>query len=408
MVDLLGWLERGWKMPKRFKTDYPGVFFREVDRIGGKGKERVYYVVYKRNGKTVEAKAGRQFSGDMTPARANQYRTALIEGRAVTPQEQRQAEQAAKEAEQEAREVKQSRWTIAKLWDLYGETYSQNKVIKHEGHKFDNYLRKEVGDKEPCELQALDVDRLRIRLQKQGKHTTAARVLELLRRTVNFGLKRGLTPPLSFKIEVPKLNNEVTEDLTEGEVQALLNALNTDPDQKAANVMRLALYSGMRRSEILKLRWEDVDFERGFIRLVDPKGGRDQIIPMNGYVRTILTGIERVQDNPFVFPGKFPGTHLTECRISLNRIKKAAGLPKGFRPLHGLRHSFASTLASSGQCDLFTLQRLLTHKSPLMTQRYAHLRDDALKRASELAGDLIQKATNGKSEGKVANLSVVE
>ena len=52
-------------------------------------------------------------------------------------------------------------------------------------------------------------------------------------------------------------------------------------------------------------------------------------------------------------------------------------------PLHGLRHVFASTLASSGKVDMYTLQKLLTHKSPIMTQRYAHLRDDALKRASE-------------------------
>ena len=67
------------------------------------------------------------------------------------------------------------------------------------------------------------------------------------------------------------------------------------------------------------------------------------------------------------------------------------------RPLHGLRHVFASTLASSGKVDMYTLQKLLTHKSPIMTQRYAHLRDDALKRASELAGRLIQGAPNNKN-----------
>ncbi len=60
-----------------------------------------------------------------------------------------------------------------------------------------------------------------------------------------------------------------------------------------------------------------------------------------------------------------------------------------FRALHGLRHVFASMLASSGQVDLYTLQKLLTHKSPTMTQRYAHLRDQALRQASDLAGNLI-------------------
>lgn len=49
---------------------------------------------------------------------------------------------------------------------------------------------------------------------------------------------------------------------------------------------------------------------------------------------------------------------------------------------------------------MYTLQKLLTHKSPLMTQRYAHLRDDTLKRASNLAGDLINQAVNSNGELK--------
>ncbi len=66
-----------------------------------------------------------------------------------------------------------------------------------------------------------------------------------------------------------------------------------------------------------------------------------------------------------------------------------------FRALHGLRHVFASMLASSGQVDLYTLQKLLTHKSPTMTQRYAHLRDQVLMKAADLAGNLIEEYTRG-------------
>ena len=81
---------------------------------------------------------------------------------------------------------------------------------------------------------------------------------------------------------------------------------------------------------------------------------------------------------------------------ALAEIKRAAGLPKDFRALHGLRHVFASMLASSGQVDLYTLQKLLTHKSPVMTQRYAHLRDEFLKRASALAGQLVNEIVQSK------------
>ena len=86
----------------------------------------------------------------------------------------------------------------------------------------------------------------------------------------------------------------------------------------------------------------------------------------------------------------------------MNKIKKRAGLPKGFRPLHGLRHVYASMLASSGKVDLYTLQKLLTHKDPRMTQRYAHLRDETLKRASNLGGNLIRDTYKNHERGKSA------
>jgi integrase len=92
----------------------------------------------------------------------------------------------------------------------------------------------------------------------------------------------------------------------------------------------------------------------------------------------------------------------TDINKAVNRIKNKAGLPKDFRPLHGLRHVYASMLASSGKVDMYTLQKLWTHKSPQMTQRYAHLRDDALRRAADLAGELIQEAVNSKSEEQIS------
>jgi hypothetical protein len=59
-------------------------------------------------------------------------------------------------------------------------------------------------------------------------------------------------------------------------------------------------------------------------------------------------------------------------------------------------------LASSGEVDMYTLPKLLTHKDPKMTQRYAHLRDETLKKASDLAGSISEQATSKKTD--VANL----
>jgi integrase len=81
----------------------------------------------------------------------------------------------------------------------------------------------------------------------------------------------------------------------------------------------------------------------------------------------------------------------------MSEDKAAAGLPADFRPLHGLRHVYATMLASSGKVDMFTLQKLLTHKSPQMTQRYIHYRDEALRRASDTVDDILSDAM--KAEG---------
>ena len=75
----------------------------------------------------------------------------------------------------------------------------------------------------------------------------------------------------------------------------------------------------------------------------------------------------------------------------MKRIKEKADLPHDFRMFHGLRHVYASQLASSGKVDLYTLQTLMTHKSPLMTQRYAHLRSDTLMQASNVISDIIKQ-----------------
>lgn len=383
-------------MAKRESTIYPGVYYRLAKRVGGRGQEKVFYIVFNRAGKVIEEKAGRQYADRMTPAKANRYRNDRIEGRRKSRKEIRESRQAAKKAAAE-------RYTIGKLWGLYTEANPDNKSLNNEKLKFERHLRSGIGKKEPGALVPLDVNRLRLKLEKQGKRTTAARVLELLRRTINFGVNQMLIDPIRFKIKIPKLNNEVTEDLAPEQIKKLIEVLDAEIDQTAADVMRLALFAGMRRSEIFKLKWVDLDFRRGFITLVDPKGGKDQIIPMNNTARGIFESIYNRDD--FVFPGRFQGQHLTDCRNSFARIAKAAGFPKGFRPLHGLRHVYASMLASSGQVDMYTLQKLLTHKDPKTTQRYAHLRDGTLKRASGLAVSIIEEAVgNQENKQKIVNL----
>jgi integrase len=157
-----------------------------------------------------------------------------------------------------------------------------------------------------------------------------------------------------FKIKIPTLNNLVTEDLSPQQMRSLIAALDKDEDQLCANLMRLALFTGMRRGELFKLNWSDIDNERGFIHIRDPKGGPDQTIPLNDAARNVFDAIPKHTDSQYLFPGKKEGTHFKDMRKSITRIKKAAGLPENFRPLHGLRHVYASMPASSGKVDMYS------------------------------------------------------
>ena len=189
---------------------------------------------------------------------------------------------------------------------------------------------------------------------------------------------------------MPQVDNIKTEKLSQEQLGTLLKVIDENPQYEVAGLMmKMALYSGMRRGEIFKLRWDAIDFERGFITIHETKGGKDTAIPLNAPARALLKSIDR-GESPFVFPGR-DGGHRVEAKRGFNSLKKKAGLPADFRPVHGLRHVFASGLVSDGT-DLYMVGRLLTHKSPNMTRRYAHLSDTALKRASERAGQLMTEA----------------
>jgi integrase len=372
---------------KRYKTDYPGVTY--IKGLSAKGKpEKIYYIRYYKDGKQVEEKAGRQYKDDMSPARANQLKSKRSEGGQLSNNEQRK-----KKKEKKFKDA--NKWTIDRLWKEY-KKLNPIKGITSDENRYKNYLEEPFGNKEPCELIPLDIDRLRVKLLKTKKPATVKNVLELLRRIINFGVKSNLCDQLRFIIKMPTVNNTKTEDLNPKQLRKLFEVLDKESNKFAANFMKMALFTGMRRGELFNLKWNDIDFKRGFVYIRDPKGGSDQNIPLNPEAEKILKNHER-KESSYVFPGR-DGQKRIDIKKTVNRIKREADLPEDFRPLHGLRHVYATMLASSGQVDMYTLQKLLTHKSPAMTQRYAHLRDDTLKNAANLAGELIVQSIKKKKD----------
>jgi integrase len=222
---------------------------------------------------------------------------------------------------------------------------------------------------------------------------TIKHLIVLIRRVFNWAkemdLYLGDNPAL--KIKLPKLNNEITESLTKDEISRLLKTLAGWQNQMAALLIQFALFTGLRRGELFKLKRRDVDLDNGWIDLRDTKGGTDNKLPVSEKALDVLHKAKQLapsQECPYVFPNK-RGNSRTTIGNTWTRIKKAASLPQNFR-FHGLRHTFASYLASSGKISQYTLlQKLLTHKTPQMTQRYAHLFDETLRDGANLLPKLI-------------------
>jgi integrase len=166
----------------------------------------------------------------------------------------------------------------------------------------------------------------------------------------------------------------------------------------AAAAIRLLLFTGCRLREILHLKWEQVDLERGLLFLSDSKTGRKTVV-LNAPAFAVLTNLGRL--GSYVVPGDDPEKPRADLKRPWQAVAKRAGL-ESVR-LHDLRHTYASFGAGSG-LGLPIIGKLLGHTQASTTQRYAHLDADPLRRASEAIGGRIAAALDGKHTGSVVQL----
>jgi integrase len=157
----------------------------------------------------------------------------------------------------------------------------------------------------------------------------------------------------------------------------------------ASGAIRLLCLTGARLNEVLALRWQEVDFARGLALLPDSKTGRKTVL-LNAPALAVLAELPRLEGCPYVIAGL--GGRRFDLRRPWAAVTKAAGL-EGVR-LHDLRHSFAS-VGAGASLGLPMIGKLLGHSQSATTQRYAHLGDDPLRRASETIGATIAAALDG-------------
>lgn len=279
-----------------------------------------------------------------------------------------------------------------------------------------------LGERKVVEIDSTDV--ARFHADMRATPVAANRARALLSHMLNYAVQKGERPdvpnPCRKVAKYPEQSRE--RFLSEQELGRLGAAIleaetvgvlwHPKPDKKvkhapkeenrrikidaySAAALRLLLFTGARLREVLHLKWEEVSFERGVLFLADSKTGKKTIV-LNAPALAVLSELERV--GPFVIAGERLNAPRADLKRPWTLIRRRAGL-EGLR-IHDLRHTYASFGAAGGH-GLPIIGKLLGHTQASTTQRYAHLDNDPLRRASDAIAGRIAAAL-GEQQPKPA------
>ncbi len=204
--------------------------------------------------------------------------------------------------------------------------------------------------------------------EKKSKNT-----IMLAAAAIKFFYREILGKEIS-RIKVPKKDKVLPEVLTKEEVKHLIEMSQT---KKSKLILSLLYSSGLRVSELVNLKPQDINFEENVGWVRKGKGSKDRIFILSDSLSSNLKSFLSKRNNSYLFSEKTPLTTRNIQKIVKNaRIK--SGISKKVTP-HTLRHSFATHLLESGN-DIRTIQTLLGHSSLNTTQLYTHISSEQLKK----------------------------
>jgi site-specific recombinase XerD len=298
----------------------------------------------------------------------------------------------------------------------YGEPKKASTISTDRG-RIERHIKRLLGEKLVKDMTTQDVKRfmhdvaigrtaadvktgLRGRAIVEGGRGTATRTVGLLGGIFSYAIDNGMRPDETNPVHGVKRYPDKKEErfLTPVEFGKLGDAM-TDAEEERESIyglagIRLLMLTGCRKSEILTLKWEYVDFENTCLRLPDSKTG-EKVVMLGAPTLDILASLPRIKNNPYVLPGRMARRHLVGLPKVWGRVRKRAGVE--WATLHILRHSFASYGAGAG-LGLPIIGRLLGHKDASTTARYAKVGLDPAKTAVNRISSGINAALNRKTE----------
>lgn len=298
---------------------------------------------------------------------------------------------------QEERAAQQRAITIAMLaeqWFVRHASLHKRPTSQREDRRvLDRHILPRLGAKKVTEVSRGDVEALMAALAETP--IQANRIHALLTTLMRYAVEHDYRPnnPCAGVRRYPEHPRVV--HVTRAQLDKLYAALEAHPNRQAANAVKLAVWSGARKGEVLGARWAEIDLDRGlWMRpATRTKQKRASVIPLNPLALKLLADMRRADPaGEFLFPSPVAdGEARRDVKNLWMAIRKQTGLALR---LHDLRHVYATAALEAG-VSLDAIAPLLGHSSTVMTKTYAHWNADALREATEKAGRLLA-AANGR------------
>lgn len=221
------------------------------------------------------------------------------------------------------------------------------------------------------------------------KPATANRYLKLVKYVFNLAVKWELLDKSpATGVQNFEENNLIERYLSQEETCRLIKSVKLCPSPVIPDIIEFLIYTGARRSEAVHATWAEIDFNNSLWKIALSKSGKARFVPLSTFAIEILRRRQRLcdQNAPYIFANPTTGLPFVYIFGCWDRIRKKAGLADV--RMHDLRHNFASVLINAGR-SLYEVQKILGHADTKTTERYAHLSQDRLKEAVNLAGQNI-------------------
>jgi integrase len=351
---------------------------------------RAYVVTYRVNHRKRLAKLGRADALPLAEAR-RKARTFL--GQVADGEDPQAADDALRTAS-----------TVKSLVETYLRKHAKPK--KQSGSDDERYLNNHLVPKLGSRLAVTitSADIAEIHSVYGADHPYAAnRFLEIVRKMYHCAPTWGIVPkgfpnPCTGIEEFLEHKRKVY--VTGEQMPALARAIEAEMNDYARHALWLLLLIGVRKKELLRAQWSDVDWGQRTLSIGRTKNGEPLLAPLSLAAIERLEMIPRIEGNPHILCGKFAGHPLKDLRSAWARVKSAAGLPHV--RIHDLRRTVGSWLVQSG-ASLHLVGAVLNHKDPKTTAGYAYFQTVDRQIALDRHGERLQEIASRPNDRPEVN-----